>query len=528
MPKRQGEATPQLEPVPVLSIDPADTLKNKGGDVAYNVIKACQKAHGSTPQDDTLDRPRSRTQELPSQGDVFGVEHIRRAIHEPGGMRRVYTNTFTRSFVQHLITFSGENYAEEEPEVPLVGKPAKRKATTDMETFFCMMKAIVGSGILFLPRAFADAGAIFSLICQALLAGLTGYCVLLLIRARGAEGGSYADVGERAFGKPARLAVQLSLVVFQLGLVLAYFIFTADTIVTFFQGVTGCAEWTKSLTPGLIIAVNIFFQIPVACLRNIRSLTIAATVADVCIVGGLLLILYSCTSTVVLHGPYMPSFFHPESAGLFIGTSVLAFEGVGIIIPIEEAMENPQHFEKVLMQATATVCVIYSSIGFIGYLSFGDNVPMNLLIALGADSIVSQLILLLYTIAILCSIPLQAFPAYRAFEIAAGIPSGKYDPVAKWSKNALRASLLIILGVLAAIFRSSLHSMVAVVGGLAGVPMGFIFPSFIHWKLAPDGERKTSDLVIGGMGIVLTILVTYEALEQWFHDKEPVPTSPCA
>lgn len=60
-------------------------------------------------------------------------------------------------------------------------------------------------------------------------------------------------------------------------------------------------------------------------------------------------------------------------------------EGIGVVMPVENAMKKPQHFlgcPGVLNTAMITVISLYTIIGFFGFVRFGNevkgSVTMNL------------------------------------------------------------------------------------------------------------------------------------------------------
>merc|ERR1712192_85685 len=62
---------------------------------------------------------------------------------------------------------------------------------------------------------------------------------------------------------------------------------------------------------------------------------------------------------------------------LFFGTAIFAFEGIGIVLPIENRMKSPQGlpgFSGVLNTGMVMVGCLYIGIGFFGYLKFGPEV----------------------------------------------------------------------------------------------------------------------------------------------------------
>ncbi|GJQ86564.1 hypothetical protein Trydic_g5539 [Trypoxylus dichotomus] len=59
---------------------------------------------------------------------------------------------------------------------------------------------------------------------------------------------------------------------------------------------------------------------------------------------------------------------------LFFSTAIFAMEGIGVVMPLENKMKSPQHFlgcPGVLYTAMTFVVVLYTIIGFFGYMRYG-------------------------------------------------------------------------------------------------------------------------------------------------------------
>jgi hypothetical protein len=55
-----------------------------------------------------------------------------------------------------------------------------------------------------------------------------------------------------------------------------------------------------------------------------------------------------------------------------IGYTIYVFEGIGVVMPIMQACENPEIFDKIFLKAVITVSCFIMMNGVITYLSFGD------------------------------------------------------------------------------------------------------------------------------------------------------------
>ena len=62
---------------------------------------------------------------------------------------------------------------------------------------------------------------------------------------------------------------------------------------------------------------------------------------------------------------------------LFFATSIFTFEGIALVLPIQNDMKHPQDFPGrtgLLNVAMTLVTIIYVAVGFFGYLKYGEAV----------------------------------------------------------------------------------------------------------------------------------------------------------
>lgn len=66
---------------------------------------------------------------------------------------------------------------------------------------------------------------------------------------------------------------------------------------------------------------------------------------------------------------------------LYFATAIYAFEGVGIVLPLENNMENPDAFggpTGVLITGMTITAALYTAMGFFGYLKYGDGIKASI------------------------------------------------------------------------------------------------------------------------------------------------------
>lgn len=74
---------------------------------------------------------------------------------------------------------------------------------------------------------------------------------------------------------------------------------------------------------------------------------------------------------------------------LYFGTAIYAFEGIGVVLPLENNMRNPQAFgglTGVLNTGMVMVACLYTAVGFFGYLQYGEDVQASITLNLDKNA----------------------------------------------------------------------------------------------------------------------------------------------
>jgi proton-coupled amino acid transporter len=95
---------------------------------------------------------------------------------------------------------------------PANSTSAMIEGTSSHKAFFLLLKAFVGTGVLFLPKAFANGGMSFSIIVLFVIGCVTLHCMLMLVETSRAFGGlSFGDLGLKLYGTGFRKLVLFSI-----------------------------------------------------------------------------------------------------------------------------------------------------------------------------------------------------------------------------------------------------------------------------------------------------------------------------
>ncbi|VBB28800.1 unnamed protein product [Acanthocheilonema viteae] len=121
------------------------------------------------------------------------------------------------------------------------------------------------------------------------------------------------------------------------------------------------------------------FLIPILSICSIRHLNKLAPFALVanCLYLSAVFILLYFFFTHLKPSSNFPAIGQIENIPLYFGTVLFAFEGIAVVLPVENRMTHPQHFIKwngVLNCSCLVVMIIFTVIGFYGYLAVGDQV----------------------------------------------------------------------------------------------------------------------------------------------------------
>jgi len=353
-------------------------------------------------------------------------------------------------------------------------EPGSAGENTPFGASLLLLKSFVGTGVLFLPKAYLNGGMMLSNLVLLGVAMLSYYCFILLVKTRLRVEGSFGQIGGILYGKWLRILILSSVALSQIGFVSAYIVFTSQNLQAFVLAVTNCRQ---NIDIKAMIFMQLIIFLPLSLIRDISKLGGTALVADFFILLGLIYLYYYDIFTLAKnHGIADIINFNPDDWPLFIGTAIFTFEGVGLIIPIQESMKKPTEFPRVLAGVMIIITVIFISMGALSYAAFGSSTKTVILLNLPQDNKFVNAVQFLYSLAILLSTPLQLFPAIRIMENGLFTRSGKFSRSIKWKKNIFRFVLVVVCALIAWGGADDLDKFVALVGSFACIPLVYVYP----------------------------------------------------
>ncbi|KAK0387256.1 hypothetical protein NLU13_5569 [Sarocladium strictum] len=401
-------------------------------------------------------------------------------------------------------------------------RAAREGDASTLKTFFTLIKAFIGTGIMFLPKAFLNGGILFSSMTLIVVSLVTCLCFRLLLDCRERYGGGYGELGAAIGGPRLRKMILISIALSQLGFVCAGIIFTAENLWAFLDAVTKGQDNVPLGVPALI-GLQLIPLVPLALIRNISKLGPVALIADVFILIGLVYIWYFDAHTLFTRG-MEPSvqLFNPSSFPLTVGSAIFTFEGIGLILPIQSSMKKPEHFSKLLYFVMLLITIIYTSVGALCYATFGEKTKIQVISNFPQDSALVNAVQFLYSLAVLAGEPVQLFPAVRIIETSlfGERATGKKSAAIKWQKNGVRTAVMALCIGISIVGASDLDKFVALIGSFACVPLVYIYPAYLHYRGAAETkQQKIVDVVLMVVGLVAMVYTTAVTVFQWIDSK---------
>ena len=492
------------------------SLQKPGGDMVYTIHKDVEKRAEQEFKD-----LRARTHGTTFSRSLSGGASWRGKLEAANAVRRHHLYRLARSnqnagslfiersFLDYMEHFA-KCYSYEHDDIPLLERSPD--GATTPKTCIIFVKAFVGSAMLFLPAAVAQAGLVYGAALMALMcAWMLDASLLLFVSSVNTGAASFGELARTAVGPALARVVDLSMCLGQFGYCVTYFIFVSQAVGQAGNWLLNCAgaDLLAGPWPAALCLLQLAVYVPLSLVRPLSRLAAAMLVADALLVACLAYLYAVQAARVARAGPAAVPWLIGPSPLSFVGTAAYVFEGVGLVLPIVSSMATPQDFPAVLSLGMGFVLVLFVTFAALGALAFGPAAQPTILLNLSwarPESPAATVLELTYCVIVMLTFPLGLYPGVEILDRALGVTGAA-------AKTRLRCATVVCLSAAAILFSSILDVYIALVGAFACIPLGFIYPAVIHYRVgAETAFQRAKDVAYAVLGTVLVALIATEAV----------------
>ncbi|XP_060945193.1 putative sodium-coupled neutral amino acid transporter 11 [Limanda limanda] len=389
---------------------------------------------------------------------------------------------------------------------PLKDASGARRSTTSAT--FNFINSIIGSGIIGLPYALSQAGLPLGLLLLVIVALITDYSIILLIRGGNLSGtNSYQSLVQSTFGFPGFLIVSALQFLYPFIAMVSYNITTGDTMTKVIQRIPGVG-------PGHILAERHFvillstlgFTLPLSLYRNIEKLGKVSFLSMVLTLTILIVVIIRSATL----GPQIPP---TENAWAFAKWN--AIQAVGVMsfafichhntFLIYGSLQQPTlaSWSQVTHVSVGSALVISVTFAVAGYTTFTGFAQGDIFENYCRDDNLATFGRFCFGFSIITTFPLECFVTREVFTNVF------------FSRELSKVEHVVITMLIVAVCTSislaydCLGVVLELNGALSATPLIFIIPSACILKLCPgrwyQGENLIATiLIIAGLFVMIT------------------------
>ncbi|XP_022155039.1 amino acid transporter AVT6A-like [Momordica charantia] len=389
---------------------------------------------------------------------------------------------------------------------------------------FNLSTTIIGAGIMALPAMVKELGLCLGVAMIIFMAFLTDASIELLLRfSRPRKSTSYGGLMGDAFGRYGKMALQICVLVNNIGVLTVYMIIIGDVLsgtstggahhAGILEGWFGQYWWNGRFFVLLVTTLGIFA--PLGCFKRIDSLSFTSALS-VALAVVFLIITVGISIYKLIDGTIEMPRMLPE---IFDVTSFLKlFTAVPVVVTayvchynvhnISNELEDPSQIKAVVRTALGLCSSVYVMTSIFGYLLFGEGTLSDVLANFDTDlgipygSVFNDAVRVSYAAHLMLVFPIVFYPLRINLD-GLLFPSARPLVQDNW-RFSLITSGLITLIFLGANFIPSIWDAFQFTGATAAVCLGFIFPASVALRDSHNIATK-KDKVFGVFMVVLAV-----------------------
>lgn len=296
------------------------------------------------------------------------------------------------------------------------------KGTSNLETLMHIIKANIGTGVLAMPIAFKNAGLILGSISIWIMAVICVHCMHILFncyqyilrnsvrlpedivnfkkKVANNEIG-YDDVVEMTvkfvvlnkkwhnrlnIAKWCRFVTSIFIILSQLGFCCVYFVFIPTNI----KQVVDYYHPNNGYSIEIYMTILLLPLIIFCFIKDLKILAPFSTLANTFMIVGMLFIFYNLVTGEQKPFSELEMIAPVKNWSVFYSSAIYAFEGISLVLPVYSKMREKEHFAPltgVLNTGMSFVAIMYFTIGFFGYIKYGEDAASSITLNLSVDNV---------------------------------------------------------------------------------------------------------------------------------------------
>ncbi|KAI7732058.1 hypothetical protein M8C21_013746, partial [Ambrosia artemisiifolia] len=386
--------------------------------------------------------------------------------------------------------------------------------TTGTASFFntCFngLNALSGVGILSVPYALASGGWL-SLLLLFSIAISTFYTGILIKRCMDTDPmiRSYPDIGDRAFGKPGRVIVSVTMNIELYLVATGFLILEGDNLSNILPDIDYDLYGIHIGSKKSFVIIVAAIILPTIWLNNMSILSYISASG----VLASLVILFS----IMWVGEFDGVGFKEKGTmvnwnGIPSAVSLYAFCYCAhpVFPTLYTSMKNQHQFSKVLLVCFVFCTITYSSMAVVGYLMFGSKVESQVTLNLPTDKISSRVAICTTLVNPIAKYALMVTPIVNTIE-------ERFLSVYNARKfSILIRTTLVMSTVVVALALPLFGYLMSLVGAFLSVTASVILPCLCYLKISGTYRRFGLESVLIGfivfIGVLVAIVGTYTSL----------------
>ncbi|KAF8402541.1 hypothetical protein HHK36_010626 [Tetracentron sinense] len=391
---------------------------------------------------------------------------------------------------------------------------------------FNVSTTIIGAGIMSIPATLKVLGVIPAIGLILIIAVLVDVSVEFLLRfTHSGESRTYAGVMAESFGRFGSVAVQISVMITNLGALIIYLIIIGDVLsgslsegsvhLGVLQEWFGVHWWNSRAFALLFIVM--FVMLPLLLLRRVESLRFTSAISvllAVVFVGisSVMAIVALCQGKT--ESPrLLPDL--PSQASIFNLFTAVPVIVTAFTFHFNAELRQPSDMVSAVRISLVLCAAIYIAVGFFGYLLFGDSIMTDILVNFDQNygstigSLLNDTVRLSYALHLMLVFPLLNFSL--RINIDELLFPKRPLLASDTTRFVLLTCILLALIYLAAITIPNIWYFFQFMGSTTAVCLAFIFPGAIVLRDL-HGISTRRDRILAAMMIILAVVTSSIAI----------------